>query len=192
MESSSKLAANILIVCAILLIGTSLFTVLTKKQEVAKVVAVATTTPPAPVDIPQDTVSTSTPENSTTTEEITNSTSTTTTTATSTKNALVKSWTWSKTTMKSTSTIPKKLNAFTLTFKADGSLSGTTDCNTFFGNYKIASTTLSFSQLGSTKMYCEGAQEGDFMATLQEVKSFLIDKSNNLTLTTTSGSMMFK
>jgi heat shock protein HslJ len=36
--------------------------------------------------------------------------------------------------------------------------------------------TLNFSQMGSTKMYCEGSIETDFMQNLQKVNTYKITK----------------
>lgn len=188
MESStSKIAANVLIIVAILLIGASLVTVFTKKVEIVTPVVIPT---PEPVIIEQPIINA--PIESTTTDIVSTSTSATTSTSINIAGFTEKNWTWAKTTIGSKVTLPKKTTAFTLTFKTDGSLSGTTDCNSFFGNYNVASDTLLLGGLGSTQMFCEGAQETDFIKTLQEAKSYMVDKSNNLILTTASGSMMFK
>ena len=188
MESStSKIAANVLIVIALLLIGASLVTVFNKKVEVVAPTVIPT---PAPVIIEQS--ATNTPIESTTTDIVSTSTSTATSTNINIAGFTEKNWTWVKTTTGSKTVTPKKAEAFTVTFKTNGSLSGTTDCNSFFGDYNVASDTLSFGGLGSTRMFCEGAQETDFMKALQEAKSYMVDKSNNLILITASGSMMFK
>lgn len=193
MESSSKIAANVLIICAILLIGTSLFTALTKKGQNTPIMTLATSTIPAQRDNLQNTVSTSTEESGTTTESITNSTSTSTLTNITTKSFIGKNLTWIKTTTKDGRVVtPKKVTAFTITLALDGSVKGKTDCNGFFGTYKITEEKLSFGSFGATEMFCEGAQEGIFMNSLQNVTQYLVDINNNLILTTASGSMMFK
>ena len=62
---------------------------------------------------------------------------------------------------------PKKEGVFTLTFKKDGTFSGTTDCNQIGGKYKIDyANGLEFSQVVSTKMYCEGSQEVEYLKML--------------------------
>jgi len=183
MESStSKIAANVLIIVALLLISVSLITVFNKKGTVTPLIIPPTTEP----------IITEQPITSTTTEIITTSTSTATSTSITIEGFTDKSWTWSKTTTGTKVIIPKKISAFTIMFKNDGFLTGTTDCNNFFASYKVASDTLSLSSLGATQMFCEGAQEGDFMKALQEAKSYMIDKNNNLILINASGSMMFK
>ncbi len=62
---------------------------------------------------------------------------------------------------------PGKPTAFTLTFTADGRLSGTTDCNGFGGSYTTdGDGDFSLGELASTKMFCEDSQETDFTAAL--------------------------
>lgn len=180
MESStSKIMINVLIVTAIALIGVSVVSVLIKKPE-----------PTTPAVVTQETVTevatTTDSESATTTEMITTTSSSSTTPLTE------KTWTWVKTTTGTTTTgTPKKDKAFTVTFTATGSLQGTTDCNKFLGTYTTSSNKISLSQLGSTKMYCEGSQEGEFIISLQGVSGYSIDKSN-LILNTGVGTMVFR
>lgn len=198
-QSTSKIGINILIVIAIVLIGASLTTVFIKKPVAVEVIKMATSTEQrgaqelaaSSTSTPSETaISTTTA--STTTEVVATSTKITTSTSTSIKGFTEKKWTWIKTITGSKTITPKKTTAFTLTFNTDKSLKGTTDCNSFFGSYKIASTTLSFGLLGATQMFCEGAQEGDFMKSLQGVKGYSIDTTNTLILTTGSSSILFK
>jgi heat shock protein HslJ len=181
MESStSKIMINVLIVTAIALIGVSVVSVMIKKPEPAT--QVATT---------QETIT----EVATTTDnDPATTTETTSTDSSSTTSPLTeKTWTWVKTTKGTTTTsTPKKEKAFTVTFTQTGSLQGTTDCNKFLGTYTSSSNKISLSQLGSTKMYCEGSQENEFTATLQKITSYSIDNENNLVLTTASGTMVFR
>lgn len=46
-----------------------------------------------------------------------------------------------------------------LTFEKDGSVSGTDGCNRIFGSYESKGKEVSFGQLASTMMYCEGVDE---------------------------------
>ena len=105
-------------------------------------------------------------------------------------------WKWVQTQMNDgTVTSPKKADAFTITFKEDGSLIGTTDCNDFSGGYKMDDNKLSFGPFLSTRMACEGSQEGEFVKSLGEVNRFLIDQKENtlvLLFKVDSGSMTFK
>jgi heat shock protein HslJ len=187
--STSKTAANILIVTAILLIATSLVIVLNKKpsQETTKVeVATQPTTEVLP---------TATTTTSTTTEATTIiATSTATSTLVTIEGFTDKSWTWIKTSATGTKAItPKKTTAFTLMFTSDGTVKGTTDCNAFSGSYKIDNSKLSFGPLASTKMFCNGSQEEVFMKSLLATLSYAFaTTTSNLTLTTASGTIFFK
>ena len=202
MEPTRKIWINVLIIIAILLIGVSITSVFIKKSEEPAV----NNPPQIQQPVKQEVIATSTVDTSTTTNiEVATTTSTTTPISTSTstskstsiepiKGFIAKSWTWTKTTTGSKVATPKKVNAFIVMFNQDLSLKGTTDCNSFFGSYKLASSTkISFGPLGVTKMFCEGSEETDFMKSLSDVTNYSIDKSNNLILTTASGTtMMFK
>jgi heat shock protein HslJ len=107
----------------------------------------------------------------------------------------MKKWTWVKTQMNNGSTtIPKKTNAFTLTFTKDGHLSVTTDCNSMGGLYTEKGKSLTFSQMASTMMYCDGSQEQEFASTLNNIKSYLFTSKGELILEikVDSGTMVFK
>ncbi len=71
---------------------------------------------------------------------------------------------------------PRDPDAFTLRFAADGSMNGTTDCNSFFGQYQVRETELTFGPIGSTKMFCENSQESEFLRYLGEVGSYMIEE----------------
>lgn len=104
-----------------------------------------------------------------------------------------KTWLWSETREGNSSVEPREKDAFVLTFKNDeASFSFSTDCNRGFGSYLKNGNDLSFSNMGSTKMYCEGAQEADFIQMLNEVKSYSFSESGDLVLKTNSGFMVFK
>lgn len=40
-------------------------------------------------------------------------------------------------------------------FKSDGKISGFNGCNNFFGGYTVKENKVSFTQFGSTKMFCQ-------------------------------------
>ncbi|MEK9177100.1 MAG: META domain-containing protein [Patescibacteria group bacterium] len=86
-----------------------------------------------------------------------------------------------------------KEGAFTLTFN-DGRLSASTDCNAMGGSYTAtAGGALTFGPMMSTKMYCEGSQEGDFAALLQSAESFRFTSRGELILELADGgSMIFR
>jgi len=110
----------------------------------------------------------------------------------------MKTWTWVKTQLNDGSiTIPKQTNAFTLTFTPKTKkVAITTDCNTMGGSYATTTTnkTLTFKQIVSTKMFCEGSQEQEFSKTLQDISSYMFTSKGELILEIKmdSGVMIFK
>lgn len=89
---------------------------------------------------------------------------------------------------------PKKPGKFTLTFSTDGKVSGTTDCNSFGGSYTVTDNRIVFGDMFSTKMYCEGSQEGEFMNLLRNTSGFHFTSRGELILDLKfdSGSVIFK
>jgi heat shock protein HslJ len=84
-------------------------------------------------------------------------------------------WTWVRTTYADGSVVvPKRAGVFRLTFGADGRVSVATDCNSMGGSYVAKGSTVTFSDMMSTLMYCEGSQEQAFSAMLGDVKEFHI------------------
>ena len=81
----------------------------------------------------------------------------------------------------------------TLTFGADGRVSGSTGCNRFFGQYTLApSGALALSQVGSTRMACPGpamAQEGRFLAALGTATQAVVD-GGRLTLVSAEDALL--
>ena len=107
----------------------------------------------------------------------------------------MKKWVWINTKMNDgTVTVPKRQGAFTLTFGSDKKVSVGTDCNSMGGTYVSKGNTLTFSSMMSTMMYCEGSQEQDFSASLQNVASFMFTSKGELVLEIKmdSGTMLFK
>lgn len=106
-----------------------------------------------------------------------------------------KTWTWQSTMMNNDEIItPKQVDAFTITFKDEKSLGGTTDCNNFFGQYEVDGNKIMFGPVGMTEMYCEGSQEMEFHETLWESEGYLFDEDGRLifTLKNDSGAMIFE
>lgn len=107
----------------------------------------------------------------------------------------MKTWVWTKTQMNNGSTtIPKKDGLFTITFKKDGTVAIGTDCNKMGGTYTIQGNLITFSKLMSTLMYCEGSQEQDFSAMLENTARYLFTNKGELVLELKmdSGTMTFK
>lgn len=93
-------------------------------------------------------------------------------------------WVWEGTVMNNDSIVtPNEKDAFTIRFTSDGRVSGTTDCNSFFGDAVIGSDqSISFGPLGATKKFCRGSQESDFMGALSKVGGYVFDANGNLVL----------
>ena len=108
---------------------------------------------------------------------------------------MMKSWTWIKAQYNDGKTIePKKTDVFTLTFKKDGTFTATTDCNNMGGKYSNVKNSLVFSNIYSTKMYCEDSQENDFASLLDKTNGYLFTSKGELVLDLKldSGSVYFK
>lgn len=93
-------------------------------------------------------------------------------------------WVWIETVMSDGEVItPVQSEAFTLAFGEEGRVVGTTDCNGFRGSYTLSENGgLTFGEMASTKMFCEGSQENLFRDRLKQVSSYMIDESGRLVL----------
>lgn len=62
----------------------------------------------------------------------------------------------------------------TLTFAADNKVAGHAGCNRFFGSYTQSGSTISFGNMGATKMFCDGKMEAEdaYLKTLSEVTGY--------------------
>lgn len=78
-----------------------------------------------------------------------------------------------------------------ISFSADGKIGGTTGCNRFFGTYAQTGESVTFSEVGMTKMACMAdgvmAQEIKFVSILDGAASATLDAEGNLVLMNTSG-----
>ena len=90
--------------------------------------------------------------------------------------------------------IPKQPNKFTLTFLNDGRFSAGTDCNSMGGHYEAEKGTISFDQIVSTLMFCEGSQEAEFVNLLQDTQGYHFTSKGELVLDLKfdSGSVIFR
>ncbi len=76
-------------------------------------------------------------------------------------------WVFEKTVMKNTSDnfAPTNPSKFSLTFKTDGSVGVTTDCNNGGGSYTVDGKNLQIGpNLAMTMMACEGSKESEFVS----------------------------
>jgi len=107
----------------------------------------------------------------------------------------MKTWDWISVLYSDDNKIePKETGSFTITFGDDGKFSASTDCNNMGGKYSITDKNISFSEIISTKMYCEGSQENDFAKILEESNSYHFTSKGELIfdLKFDSGSAVFK
>ncbi len=106
-------------------------------------------------------------------------------------------WKWESTLMNDGTTLmPEKADAFTITINEDGTITGTTDCNEFAGQYNAEGLNqIAFELTPSTSNGCEGSQEDEFLKALAEVSNFMINYRDNkliFLLKYDTGSMNFK
>jgi heat shock protein HslJ len=107
----------------------------------------------------------------------------------------MKEWTWVSTLYNDEREIvPTGSKPFTVVFEKDGMFSASTDCNAVGGSYATDGDRISFSQIFSTKMYCEGSQESDFVTMLSNASGYHFTSKGELVLDLKfdSGSVIFK
>ena len=71
----------------------------------------------------------------------------------------------------------------------DGHMSGNVGCNGFGGNYELDGNNITFSDVVSTLMFCEGPagdQESGTLAVLRESATYVLD-GDTLTMTSQDG-----
>ncbi len=104
------------------------------------------------------------------------------------------SWVWEQTVMNNDEIIePSTPGAFTVTFAADGTLSGQTDCNGFSGGFSLDDTELTAGPFAMTMMFCEGSNDVAFANMIEEAQFvfFTDDGRLALLLPFDSGSVLF-
>lgn len=101
----------------------------------------------------------------------------------------MKKWTWVLAESVTGQLVTPKTDVFTLTFE-DGRVSVGTDCNSMGGSYQAKDGALTFSDMMSTLMYCEGSQESQYALLLGEVKSYSFNDKGGLVLTLKDGGTM--
>ncbi len=72
----------------------------------------------------------------------------------------------------------------------DGQVNGSVGCNSFGGGYKVDGDTITFEQMMSTLMFCEGPvgdQETTTLNVMNESTTFTLD-GDTLTITSADGS----
>ena len=90
--------------------------------------------------------------------------------------------------------LPNRQESFTLKFNSNGTFSTTTDCNSAAGKYVAAGGVLTFTDIASTLMYCEGSQEAEFIQLLNNTSAYHFTSHGELILDLKfdSGSVVFR
>lgn len=85
----------------------------------------------------------------------------------------MKRWVWQKAEYNDGQTlVPTKADAHSLTFLDTGVVEVGTDCNSVSGEYVVDEGLITFSNMRTTLMYCEGSQETEFLKLLENTQSF--------------------
>jgi heat shock protein HslJ len=105
-----------------------------------------------------------------------------------------KTWTWVNTDLGGGEVFTPKTNRFTLSFQDDGRVSIGTDCNSMGGKYAAKDGALTFSQMISTLMYCEGSEQSQFSQYLSGVAGYSFNDKGELLLSLkdNGGKMLFR
>jgi len=95
----------------------------------------------------------------------------------------MKTWVWQRALYNDgREIVPKDADTFTIIFNEDGSFSATTDCNSVGGTYTVLDKRLILTDIFSTLMYCEAAQEAEFIQLLESTSSFFLTGQGELIL----------
>ncbi len=80
-------------------------------------------------------------------------------------------WKWTRTEAVEDGT--ESSNSFTITLSKDKRVQVTTDCNSGQGLYTLEdSGSMEFNAIATTKMFCEGSMESEFLSQLEQVSSY--------------------
>lgn len=107
----------------------------------------------------------------------------------------MKDWTWISAIYSDGRRIePNQAGIFTLTFFDNGYFSTKTDCNSLNGSYSVEKNMIVFGSIGATRMFCEGSQEAEFGALLENAQFYHFTSRGELVLDLKfdSGTVMFK
>ena len=105
----------------------------------------------------------------------------------------MKKWIWIKTEDGTGGTVaPKNAGDFGITFNKDGNVAVDTDCNSMGGPYTVAGDKLSFGNMFSTLMYCEGSQEQAFGEALRATSKYEFTSKGELLLRDGMRTMYFR
>lgn len=104
-------------------------------------------------------------------------------------------WRWQRTLINDgREVVPVQPGKFVLSFKSDSQFSATTDCNLIGGTYEASDGRITFTNLFSTKMYCESSQEITFSEFLRDTTGYHFGPDGELILDLKfdSGSVVFR
>jgi heat shock protein HslJ len=107
----------------------------------------------------------------------------------------LKTWDWQGTQLKDgTKILPRLQGKFKLTFAKENRATIGTDCNAVSGTFAVEFEKLTFSNIISTEMYCENAQEAAFVKQISDVESYAFTARGELKLVlkNNAGTMVFK
>lgn len=107
----------------------------------------------------------------------------------------MKDWTWISAIYSDGRRIePNQAGIFTLTFFDDGHFSAQTDCNPMSGSYVVEGNAIVFGSTETTRMFCEGSQEAEFGALLENAQFYHFTSRGELVLDLKfdSGTVMFR
>lgn len=107
----------------------------------------------------------------------------------------MKPWTWVSVYYNDGRTVfPKKAGAFVVTFGSEGKFTALTDCNHMGGSYAVKASAITFSDIFSTKMFCEGSQEDEFSKLLENAQVYHFTSKGELVfdLKYDSGTVVFR
>jgi heat shock protein HslJ len=97
----------------------------------------------------------------------------------------IKPWKWVSVTYgDGTVVTPAQIEVFSIRFNSSGAFTAETDCNSISGSYEARNGALSLGSIASTKMFCEGSQEGEFTALLSDVSAYRFVEGGQLIMTT--------
>lgn len=92
-----------------------------------------------------------------------------------------KTWHWVNNTFSNGGVVTARDSSrFALTFKTDGTFSSSTDCNGIGGKYTTDGTSITFSDMMSTLMYCPGSQEAEYRKVFEQSQTYIILKNGGL------------
>lgn len=99
-------------------------------------------------------------------------------------NLYMTKWIWQKTVYNDDKVItPNKLGDFSISFNRDGNVFIDTDCNNMSGKFtNNKDKKISFNNMMSTLMYCEGSKEQDFSKMINEVDHYMFTTKGELIL----------